>query len=450
MLLFKVSLTYTGQSEEPFRWSQAQWISWREKQIRWILTPTFEANGRQLISREEVILRSAVAYQQVRQWMNLAPENPSNTKIRSTMRHFFAFIETQGMMSYFDKNGTYTHALGYPETDKTYWDNSSSFMAFPKMLRGQEFLNNLSSQSSYSKALEQIRDWNSKLPDDQKWIVLAYRSQFLKSADTTTYGRFLVYVPNEPSSDGGSNDRWIQFAAEAPGERTTKEVKSVSMVTIHRDPHGHQKAFLVDFMRERDSSRLWSIRPNMLAAKNPSKNCYDCHKSPVLPLYPKQIIRFDSTDSHVDAEALAIATKLNERITNYQSCPIEYLPSDAYGPSIGSRALTDDDIVRANDGHSISLKSETRIKDASRCDKCHREANSINYPAAIDTNIGFLNFEAKKGFAQTLIDKGLMPPQSSLSIDERRILWRCLSLNYLRQSDLGDPIGQLVDWLKES
>jgi hypothetical protein len=68
------------------------------------------------------------------------------------------------------------------------------------------------------------------------------------------------------------------------------EIHNVSTIAVRRDTHtGPGIAYItypVDFSRQKDpQSGQINIVPTMLLAENTSKNCYECHKTGVVPIH---------------------------------------------------------------------------------------------------------------------------------------------------------------------
>jgi len=438
-------------------WSAHQWAAWRDAQIARILSPSFLANGKIILSREEVISRSVDAYRFLRPHLSDPAFLRSPTRGKE-LSNFARFVTGQSTMAIYDGTGRYTHALGYGQTDKEYWLNSSSELRFPTLLSSQRFLGALESPRTYSKAIEILESQNLGLAADRKWTWLIYRSRFLKSTDTLTYGRLLVVVPNTPDGPNQVLDRWVQFdlavpeTVSGPELNSMPRLRSVSMVAVRRTSGGNApgSGYLADFMRDVDPrTGELSIVPTMLESKNPSKNCYDCHKSPVLPIQPKSVFGFDSVGRLTPKEVGAISEveAVNARIANYGKVELTSMDTDAYGPSIGpiSRDRPDAFIRSASGDPSLSSESVVRIRNSMSCASCHDRFAKLNYPQAVSSNIGFLVFEQKVGLVQTFVENGWMPPRSDLSPSERKALWKCLELEYLTPRA---QTGVFVDWLR--
>jgi hypothetical protein len=316
--------------------------------------------------------------------------------------HFRQFVGAQSLYSKTKPDGARTNRLGFQVSDMTYWEENKSLLAAPAALTDPKFLGLLASPETVPAAAAMIREEH---PD---WTVFAYRSQFILSADSTTYGRLLVLVPDEAQPDGSSADKWIQFAVPTEEDRGKPKPRSVSMVVVRRRPQGSEVR-LMDFMRSRDGR----LSPNVNLVDSPSNGCYDCHKVGVIPIFPK---------SSVAPEGL------NERIASYGRCDFGELSVPSYGPGLG-----------------VASPSADPVGKAMNCGACHDRLGSINYLAAVRSSRDIGAFESKKGLVQSFIEQGIMPPGNTLTLDQRRELYRRVSDAYL---DLDRGTGALVDWLR--
>jgi hypothetical protein len=442
--------SFGGRDDGPDHWTAEQWVAWRDSQIKLILTPSASANGVKTLSRNAVVLRSVAAYRFLAPFLAKSGLLATDPHLTNRFHNFVEFVKTQAAMAQYDDGGIYTHKLGYAVSDLEYWQRSAAELQIPPLLRSAEFLKYLANPATYKAAVDLIEAQNRNLPEGEKWLVLNYRSRFLKSPDAATYGRMLILAPNTPARDGGSIDRWIQFAIELPDATlqadARAEIKSVSVVAIHRDG-GAARATMSDFMRQTDriTGRI-KIDPAMLIDQKVSKNCYDCHKSPVLPIHAKALFGFDAAGrlSALPIAESRIADVLNAKIEEYGKCEISFMNAAAYGPTIGSSvSSTRDGLLRTE--KALSRASTDRIRSAMDCAKCHDAFARINYPQAVQGNIAAVSFEEKKDLVQTYIEQGWMPPHNDLSHEERAALWRCLTKEYY---DPENATGLLVDWLK--
>ncbi|RYG25687.1 hypothetical protein EON82_06185 [bacterium] len=456
LVLFAVSpWVIAYRSDDPARWTAARWAAWRDEKIDAILTPTFDYGGEKMLSRVDMIAKASAAYNEMRPLLE-SPAFLADTGRRAEMANFVRFVAAQRRMALTDRLGVATHALGMNISDRDYWayvrPYVRPYVSFPPLLQSQAFLKAMSRSTNYANALGMIEAQNARLPERRKWIVFPFRAQFIRSVDRTTYGRLLVVVPNEPMSDGKLLDRWVMFAIGTPDMAAATRIKSVSVVATLRDPSqpGSSKAYMADFLRETDGTTgAISVRPNFLLSPNPSKNCYDCHKSAVLPMRPKLAYRFDESGRMVEDASgrTSIQEALDRLIESYGKSDFSHLDGDDYGPSMGaSQAFRSDEFIAwATADRPICAASYPRIRANMRCGSCHEESAKLNFLLGMRNDREVASFEAKESMVKTYIEKGYMPPHNTLTPDERTALWKCLSKEYFDQSTRR---GRFVDWLR--
>jgi hypothetical protein len=234
-------------------------------------------------------------------------------------------------------------------------------------------------------------------------------------------------------------DRWINFAILVPGQDPNLEPISVSMIAVKHSPIGvKSEAYFMDFMRLNGS-----ITPNVTLPENPSKNCYDCHKSAVIPIVPEKEYGFDPDGRMVEIRGSGLPAIVNQRIRGYGRALLDHQDQAAYGPCIGPREVSDE-LIRASDP-TLGPAAVTRIKAASHCASCHESFAPINFIEPVRSDREMKSMKDGRGLAQSLVEEGAMPPKNSLSPQERKVLWKMLSKSYL---DFKTGSGEFVDWLK--
>jgi hypothetical protein len=448
----------------PISWSIANWKEWRDKQITLLLTPTFKSDsGEMLLSREEVIARANNAYNFIKPILDQDPDFFSrNTERAHVIGNFIKFVTAQHWMALADGKGISTHGLGLTVEDVTYWSIAQQYVGFPDLLKSQPFLEAMSNASTYRVAVDMIAKQNQTLPPNRKWIVLPFLAQFVQSVDGLTYGRMLILVPNVPAPRGGLVDKWVLFSIATPDLAPDLNVQSVSMISVYQKSVGKGfESYPVDFLRQRDpQTKKISIVPTVLTPERPSKNCYDCHKTSIVPIYPALEYRFNSNGTLVPKSVGVgiVPAQVNQLILGYGAqsyAGVEDL--DAYGPSLGpiDWKRSDKDIQRIAQSLGITLSplSYVTVKSAMNCVECHDSSFSrINYLQAARSNRDPLAFERHEGLLQTYIEEGWMPPgpgpeltTNTLTLDERKVLWKALTMEYL---DLDRQSGIFVDWLR--
>jgi hypothetical protein len=437
-------------SENPLFWTISQWKEWRDRQIAAILAPTFVHGNEKLISREEVITRAASAYALVEPILKSKPDYfIKDPELSRAMGHFISFISAQNLMALTDSSGEETHKLGLSIPDVEYWRYAEPYVTFPPLLRSQDFLKKMERPDTYKLAIDMIERQNQDLAPDQKWIVLPFLAQFIKSVDGKTWGRMLVLIPNRPMSGGGIVDEWVLFSIATPDQRPLPDVESVSIVSIYRNG-SITRSYPVDFVRRKDSSGTYRIIPTVFLPDRPSHNCYDCHKAAIIPIKPELEYTFDEGGHMIikTAGVGVIPGEVNKRIQDYGLPAFGLLDIYQYGPELGPKARlqrTTQFVQSCSVGTATDLLSAQKIRLAMNCAKCHDDFAKIDYLQAVRSNRDVLAFsKSQQGMVQTYIEKGWMPPGIPMTTDQRHSLWNCLMKEYF---DPNTRTGVLVDWL---
>ena len=423
----------------PADWSLAKWVEWRDGQIERILEP---GDGG-AVARAQVALRCDEAYRTIEPVLNNRTSLLAEPGAQKELGNFFSFVQAQRL---FALPG---HKLAMKVSDRDYMAYAAQRVRLPALLTSQTFLEAMSQPDGYLNALHMIDRYNGSLPEGRKWTVALFHGRFIKSVDRKTYGRMLVVVPNAPVP-GGVRDTWVSFAIATPDLQPVPQMQSVSVVSVERrDGTPGNRAAMVDFLRTRRASDgAIELMPTPLLDDNPSKNCYDCHKTAVLPIHPAAEYGFDAKGGLVEkAQGSFPATDgLNALIRGYGKSDFGPQESTAYGPCLGppDRARGDAEIQRMAGG-GLSPESVLRIKAAMKCASCHASFAPLNYPEALRTDRDEQSMLKKMGPAQVFVEEGRMPPGNTLTPEERRALWRCLTLEYF---DPSTKTGLLTDWLK--
>ena len=445
-----LSMMASPKQADPRDWTVPQWETWRDAEIGKILTPSFEAGGQKLLVRADLIGKSNEAYRFLAPLVS-DPTFLADPARKAALSNFVRFTTAQHWMALKNGEGVRTNELGLDIQDRDYWAVASRYLAFPELLRSQRFLQSMSDPAGYQAAVQMIEDQNAGRGPDQKWMTFLFRAQFIKSVDKTTYGRLLVVVPNTKTSDGRVLDRWFSFAIATPDQVPAPVVRSVSLVSVLRDPSAQNESqgFFSDFMRDRDpATGAFSLNPTSLMSPCPSKNCYDCHKSAVLPIRPKAVFRFDEGGKLVASEAPnATPEILNAIIFGYGRSSFSHLDAGAYGPCLAplGKSRPDAFIAVSTRDHPLPVESYARIRANMKCSGCHEGLAQLNGLLALGSDQDVHGFEAKMGLAQTYVEKGYMPPGNTLSPTERHALWECVAKEYF---DSKTKSGLFVDWLR--
>ncbi|MBS1722043.1 MAG: hypothetical protein JSS66_03430 [Armatimonadetes bacterium] len=383
------------------------------RDLGYVLSPVSDDGAVARIGRQRSIDRSADL---LKQYGNRV--DPS---------HLGRFLKAQALMA------TPGHNLGLSISDAEYWRRSEPFLRFPALLGSQKFLKALWRVGGWKDAVRLIELSNAERTETQKWKVLAFRSQFIRSVDRTTFDRLLVFVPNQEQPDGTFMDQWIQFALDTSVRLDPSATRSVSMVSVSPG-----RAYMMDFGRFATADGSIVIRPTALAEESPSKNCFDCHKSAVLPVHPEAV--YASSEPGIDQQ-------LNAKIRDYGLWHPDGMDTEAYGPCLGpsdkSRSIRQ---VKEWAGEfELEEAAARRVADSMRCSQCHQDFAPLNGLVVVPSDRDAQSFRDGRALAQAYVENGWMPPGNKLSNTERRALWRCLQREYF---DARTMKGDFVDWLE--
>jgi hypothetical protein len=313
-------------------------------------------------------------------------------------------------------------ALGFNVPDATYFRDTESLTAVPEPLRAPELLALLSEPAHVNEGIAMIEKLNEALPLEQKMIVFKYRSQHLTTPDESrVFGRVLVVVPGNP-------ERWVQYGVPEAGKPKTR---NLSVVAVRKNPEGTTDIYFKDHYRMYDRDKIYlKARFDVTGS---SDNCVNCHKSGVLPVFPEP-------GSYKIEDEWKLAA-INKRFRTYGAPGFGgYVDPISQGPGLG-----------ANDGAAASGRSDSflqactsevsfpdralafsHIKDAMNCAKCHD-----------GLQLGSLNYPLNRVLLHSFVEGGKMPPQNSLTTDERRGLVHCLEAEYF-----GSGPASFTGWLR--
>jgi cytochrome c2 len=355
----------------------------------------------------------------------------------------------------------------HPINDFEYLDRVRENVDLPWLLKSSDFLDKVSRPKTYRDARDIILKHNQGLKEEDRWIVLLYKSRFLPTPDTAaTYGRFFVLVPGEHF------DKWIQFGMQVPddpqqmprerNERLDLPVNNLSIVSISKDnAHSGDPQFnaLIDWWRIYSDGykvRLETRRES----QGVTGNCLECHKASPLGIHPKMVYRFDD-EGHLVPELNdpdTIPDELNRRIEGYGPPVIttgkgdEFADPSGYGPELGR--VTDQrspEFMKACTAPwKLNSSSIENVEAVMNCAACHSTAvhGILNFPQATNINPN-IDPPAEDNLVYHYIVNAWMPPAAegypSLMPNEREALFNCLMQEYY---DPGKGSGLFVEWLK--
>lgn len=334
------------------------------------------------------------------------------------------------------------HSLGSEVTDQDYMEKVPfpEYLDIPKELKDQEFLswvNDEAKTESLEKGLAYVEKINATIVDPaMKWITFLYRSQHLPAPDETfALGRFFVYIP------GKDFDRYLQFALRSDPNNDLPSAFSVVSVQktdpVTKQPLAKPLARLKDFWRIRTATGIQlSTR---LKVKGALENCYQCHKSALLPITPDPKV--------FDEKRFGAKVKLvNQLMGNHTDLEPYGIRVADYGPGLGpvnGKLRTKAFLLACAGGKVTDEKRLEVIGKAMNCQNCHDGSTRglLNYPSAKAKQP-----TTRKPLTQMyIVDHAKMPPGSKLSKPEREALAECVRREFY-QFDTAQP-GILQSYL---
>ena len=355
-------------------------------------------------------------------------------RLAANLRRFVAAVSQQARRRF---------RFGFSISDRAYVQRSRVATALPPLLGSQRLLQLMKHPDGYAKALRLIQHANTRRAQREHWSAVFYQSRFLRSADQRTYGRLLVVVPGAPI-------RWIQYGITTPGMNPATPMNSISVVAID-----HSEAFWMDNWRIYRDDRI-EVAPRVMAGHG-NVNCYNCHKTPVVPIHPNVEYTLNKRGALVVARTGAgpLVRRLNRAIRGYGPASFGgLLDPQSYGPPLGDpdRPRSAAFWTRCTRRYSLDAAALVRVKRALACAKCHDGSylSPINFPQALHTDqdhdvLRHPDSGRSMALVPTYVRAGWMPPQSALRPVEREALINCLMMDYY---DSTARTGALVDWLR--
>ena len=336
------------------------------------------------------------------------------------------------------------HSMGLAVSDADYFDKGPypDFLELPKELKDQEFLSwvqdDEGATSSLDKALAYVDKVNAGISEpSSKWITFTYRSLHLPTADDAqALGRFFVYVP------GKNFDRYLQFGLRSHASEELPN--AISLISVQKMDPATGKPLPTPLARAKD---LWRLRQGgtiklstRFDVKGVVQNCYECHKTPLLPITPDASV-FDENRFGGKVR------QVNKLMTSYSGLKFFGLDPKDYGPGIGpvSPASRTTGFMKACSSGKISdARRLEGLKRAMSCQNCHNGAvrGALNFPSAKSLQ----PVSGRSLVRMYVVDHGKMPPgQEHLTREEREVLAECLRVELYGDSDLIP--GLLKEWL---
>jgi hypothetical protein len=314
--------------------------------------------------------------------------------------------------------------LGFNVPDAQYFRDTGAWTDVPAELQDQTLLQAFSDPARIDEGLKILENLNAALPPEKKMIFFRYTSQHLATPDESqVYGRVLIVVPGDP-------ERWVQFGVPEVGKPKTK---NLSVVAVKTDANGDKHVYLKDHYRMVEGGQI-HLR-DRFDATHVSDNCTNCHKSGVLPIFPKP-----GSFSPLDAGKI---DAVNKRFKTYLPADFGgYIDLTKLGIGIGpvgpaAEQLRTADFMKICAGSGTSPESVQRIKSSMTCAKCHNT-----------DDLGELNYPVNRILLKSFVLGGKMPPKNDLTAPERQGLVNCLEAEYFGVDNASPNV--LLNWFKSS
>jgi hypothetical protein len=335
-------------------------------------------------------------------------------------------------------------------TDEQYYSEVPfpDLLELPERLGRQDFLKwmenadllSADGKKNIEEALTAIDKVNDDIPDEaMKWVAFTYESQHLPTPDGTgTLGRFFIYVP------GVDFDRYFQFGVKVRDGK--RRPYGLSVVSVQKNDASHQplprpEARFKDFWRLDEGGSV-KVSTRLKESGEPLENCYECHKSAVLPITPKP----ESFDQERFADRVK---KVNGFMGAYGAMDVHGIDVKDYGPAMGPRdfpgrteAFFD---VCAGRKNGVARSRYPVIASSMNCAKCHdgEGRGELNYPSL------------RRGLPlrSTMVERYVVTHRKmplgakSLAENERRAIVDCLKTEYYEGFDKVPALMEL--WLRQ-
>lgn len=332
-------------------------------------------------------------------------------------------------------------SMGLAITDEQYTQSSpiAGSQNLPAILNDQQFFAALDAGSfndGFIAASRWLDATNNSLPVERRLLYFPYLSQHLPTIDDSqSYGRFLVYVPND------NVDVFVQFGVR---DNPLKPLPNgVSLIAIvKRDAQGQvlaePQAFFNDLWRLRQPSG--TVLSTRLKETGAMESCYGCHSSALVPIVPDPRF-FDVAKS---GSALSLVEKV---MAKYANASMPHFDTQSFGPPLGpvdSPQRTMAFIKSCSGKQDLNEDSVARIQSAMNCSSCHDDVKrrALRLPMA-----GFKQLSKDSLIKQFVEVFKTMPPGATLDASERSALVLCLSVEYLDSS--ADRSSLMRKWLTE-
>jgi hypothetical protein len=308
---------------------------------------------------------------------------------------FFPYVKLLSMANQDD------HELGFEVADKQYFAETGQYTSIPDFLLTPAFLRLVSRFENLAAAKAFLNDLNRTRAPNNQLLSFSYESRHLGTPDNpNSYRRLLIVVPGDIARS--VPEKWVQFGIADPGRPRSVRNVSVVAVMLHADEGAN--VYFKDYFRtyRRDGSISIKGRWELGEGDDP---CVTCHKSGVLPIFPRA--------GSVSLEEKPLVEAVNQRFRGYGVARFgRYVDLTKFGPGLGSS-------LPQSDSRNISFATTANRFKTQSCIACH------------NTNgLGPFNWPMDSVLIKSFVTGGKMPLNATLTIPERRLLYNQLVNDY--------------------
>jgi hypothetical protein len=315
-----------------------------------------------------------------------------------------AFIEYVRVLSLGYKKG---HELGFEVSDRTYFEETQSYVTIPEFLLTPQFLRAVRRSETLGQAKAMLRLINASRTSEDQLLFFSYESRHLGTPDNdNSFRRLLIVVPGDVSQN--VPEKWVQFGIPDPGSKTP--IRNMSVVAVVPGPGRTSNTYFKDYFRTYRRNGTITVKGRWELGYG-DDNCVKCHKSGVLPIFPEE--------GSVSKDEKAVVEAVNQRFLTYGAPRFGgYLDASKLGPGLGSQPTAE------------ALHSKPSVS----CSGCHQP-----------NGLGSLNWPMDPVLISSFVESGRMPFGAKLQPSESTALYQQLVDEYFAIEETRP--GILKRWL---
>jgi hypothetical protein len=308
------------------------------------------------------------------------------------------------------------HELGFEVPDRQYFAETSQYTSIPDFLLTPAFLRLASSFENLAAAKAFLNDLNRTRASNNQLLFFSYESRHLGTPDNPdSHRRLLIVVPGDAARN--VPEKWVQFGIADPGR--PRSVRNVSVVAVMLRADEGANVYFKDYFRTYRRNGSISIKGRWELDEGDDP-CVTCHKSGLLPIFPKA--------GSVSGEETPLVEAVNQRFRGYGVARFgRYLDLTKFGPGLGSS-------LPQSESRNGSFATTVSRSKTQSCLVCHNP-----------NGLGPFNWPMDSTLIKSFVIGGKMPLNAKLTITERRLLYDQLVRDYFAIN--ATQPGILQGWL---